>query len=433
MGIDNALCVGKSSNNPTWLTVHLAFPISTNSNPYCFFTSLAQMSRFSGTAAPSHSLHLARGTKRKRQLSQLPSDSINPLSHPPAVLKQFHVAGFSNTEPLPSDSVADFPHRPWKDVYPTPPPADTKSGSSRGSNHTLFRVGAFSHKKGGNGEGRLVSSIRECVQVCLERGDVHRARKAMAGLAYATKHTSETHSGTFPWSMRAEFIINDDGGKPESSLQLEDGDGKAQPGAWDSGKTMSRLREYLSSLIAEQSKGISNAVSAPLLNLWWALLSSELYGAYSAASYMEREGDKISVEESDPDSPGVSKQSGRPRLRLGPWDSSENTPRKFDIEEKGRDTALGTVETTVQHLERLVHSKPYKTDQHILHLYAAALLFLADLKTPPRLGPQMEQSGVYQERVELRNQARDILDGIIGLGGHIDHRLQRVLDAPFDR
>lgn len=392
------------------------------------------MSRFSGTAGPSHSLPSARGIKRKRQLSHLPGDSINPLSHPPAVLKQFHVAGFQNTEPPPSDSVADFPHRPWKEAGPTTPPADARSASSRGSRDIFFRPEASSIKKGGNGRDKLLSSIRECVQVCLERGDIYRAKKALAGLAGATNNTPEARSDTCSWSLRAEFIMNDDEQRPEFSRQLEDDDGKTQPGAWDSGKTMSKLREYLSSLIAQQSKGVSNAVSAPLLSLWWALLSAELYGAYSAASYTERRDGRTTADECDPSSPGVSRQGGNPSPRLEPPYLSENSHRNVDVEENnGRDTALGTVETTVRHLGRLVHSKPYKADQDILHLYAAALLFLADLKIPPRPGPQSDRSGLYQERSVLRNQAKDILYGIIRLGGQIDHRLQRILDAPFGK
>lgn len=411
-----------------------SLPISTHPNSYRLFTSPPPMSRFGGTAGPSLSLPSARDTKRKRQLSHLPGDSINPLSHPPAVLKQFHVAGFSSTEPAPADSVADFPHRPWKNLGPTTAQTDAKSGSSTGGRDTLFRPEASSSKNGGNGTGKLLSSLRECVQVCLERGDVHRAKKAMAGLDYVANNTPQARSGTCLWSLRAEFIMNEDEQRPESSQQLEGSDGKTQPGAWDSGKSMPGLRAYLSSLIAEQSKGVSNAVSAPLLNLWWALLSAELYGAYSAASCTARKDGKTTADESDPGSHGVSKQAGHPSPRLEPWHLSEDSPRNADIEEeKGRDTALSTVETTVRHLGRLVHSKPYKTDQDILHLYAAALLFLADLKTPSQHEPQLERSGVYQERGALRNQARDILDYIIRLGGQIDHRLQRILDAPFGR
>ena len=392
------------------------------------------MSRFSGTAGPSHFLPSARGTKRKRQLSHLPGDSINPLSHPPAVLKQFHVAGFPNTELAPSDSVVDFPHRPWKDVGPTAPPPDAKSGSSMGSRDTFFSPAASSIKKGGNGRDKLLSPLRECVQVCLERGDVHRAKKAMAGLAYAVNDTPQGRGSTCPWSLQAEFIMNEDEKRPESRRKLENDDEKTQPGAWDSGKAMPKLREYLSSLIAEQSKGVSNPVSAPLLNLWWALLSAELYGASSAASYTGRKDGRATDGEYDPVSSGVSELGECSIPRSEPWHFSENRPRNVDIaKDKGRGTVIGMVETTVQHLGRLVHSKPYKTDQDLLRLYAAALLFLADLRIPPQYDAQSERSLVYQERDALRNQARGILDGIVRLGGQIDHRLQRILDSPFGR
>lgn len=396
------------------------------------------MSRFSGAAGPPHSLSSARGIKRKRQLSHLPGDSINPLSHPPAVLKQFHVAGFPNSEPPPSDSIIDFPHRPWKDAGPATLTSDVKCDSTTGSTGTFSPSEAASIKNGGSGREKFLSSLRECVQVCLGRGDVHRAKKAMAGLSYAANNPPRGHSDTCPWSLQAEFIMADGEHMSEPTGQSEDDDQKTQPRCRDSDKTMSKLREYLSSLIAEQSKGVSNPISGPLLNLWWALLSAELYGAsekYPAARHTQLKDGKTKEDESDSSFLGATEAAGSSTPHLEPQPMSESRPGNVNVEKckegKGRDVALATAETTVRHLGRLMHSKPYKMDQNMLHLYAAALLFLADLKIPCRHDLRVKYPEAHLERDVLRNQAKGILDDIVCLGGHIDHRLQRILDVPI--
>ena len=383
------------------------------------------MSRFSGPVGPPSSLSSARGTKRKRELSHLPGDSINPLSHPPALLKQFRLAGFPNTEPPPSDTAPDFPHRPWKNIESTTVRGNTRTPPPQAAAATTQRAG--------NGRDKLLSSLRECVQVCLERGDVHRARKAMAGLARAEGNASEGHSDTSPWSLRAEFIMSGAEKSSQASRQLEDKDERTQSRSWDPVETMPELREYLSSLLAEQTTGTSQPISAPPLNVWWALLSAELYGAsaeHSAAGHLEREGGEAPDSESDSGSASVSESSEHASSH--PDSRSARKDRRHSLGVKpvqGREAAIKAVETAVQHLGRLVHSKPYKTDQDILHLYAAALLFLADLTSPPSHDSRAEGSSARLTSEGLRNQARRVLGGILRSGGQIDCRLQRILDA----
>lgn len=387
-----------------------------------FYASLLPMSRFSGTSGPPHSLSSVHGVKRKRQLSHLPGDSINPLSHSPAILKQFRVAGFPNTEPPPSDTAPDFPHRPWKDV---------ESATVRGNTATLSLPAPASTQRACSGKGNLASSLRECVQVCLGRGDVHRARKAMAVLAHAEGNTAAGDSDTCPWSLRAEFIMSGTDQGPKETRHLEGEDERTQSQGWDPAETMPELREYLSSLISVQTKGISQPVSTPPLDVWWALLSAELYDASAGLSRTGRHGvGEALASESDSGSASASESSDHPSSHPDSRNARRNRRRSVgDKPVQGRETALKAAETAVQHLGRLVHSKPYKTDQDILHLYAAALLFLADLTASPPHASHTESSSARLVSEGLRNQAKRVLGGILRSGGQVDRRLQRILDA----
>lgn len=382
------------------------------------------MSRFSGTIGPPHHPSSGRGIKRKRQLSHLPGDSINPLSHSPAVLKQLYVAGLPNTEHLPSDSILEFPHRPLEDAQSA---ATSGSVTTRKYGTSVLPLAAAT-QKGDKGRDSLIISLRECAQICLERGDVHRARKAMATLAHAESSTSRGHSGSRPWNLRAEFIMREGQKSRRSSRNLEDEEGEEDEGAqlqaWDPEKTVPDLRQFLSSLISEQPSEIkSRAVTTMLLNLWWALLSAELYGAsteHTVGTYTE-----------GPDS-AVGFPSGElePRLPRG-------NPRQRSISDEvsrsqDRRMALRTTKMVVSHLEPLMVSNPYKNDQNLLKLYAAALLYAADLQVSSRHGSQTKRSKARLARGALRDRARGVLGSIVKLGGQVDPRLQHILDLGSD-
>lgn len=399
-------------------------------------SSIPSMSRFSGTGDPPHSLAPAHGVKRKRPLSCLPGDSINPLSHRPGVLKQFRVAGYPHTEQIPSHLIPEFPHRPWKNAESTTTPDCFKSTSHTESTEATLPPPATSSRSGRNGRDKLISSLQECVQVCLERGDIHRARKAINGLASAESQTTQGRNGQFPWDLQAECLMNVTGGG-NRTLQDQRGQ-KNDSRGWDPENTLPELRAYLSSLIAKQTRSAINPTSAaPLLNIWWALLSAELYGAsmeYSNIEHLDYHDSRDLSGAEDSASSAVSES----RKHLSPHPafpiSGENRCSSGSVRmDQARNAALGVVETAVRHLGRLVHSKPYKTDQNILHLYATALLFFADLKIPTMDGFQPDYTEARLEREDLRRQAKAVVASVGRLGGQVDHRLQRLLGIALGR
>lgn len=394
------------------------------------------MSRFSGAISQLRHPSSGRGVKRKRQPSHLPGDSINPLSHSPAVLKQFDVAGLPNTEHLPSDSVQEFPHRPLVD-------AQSAAGScavTTRKHHAPVPPPAATSQKGGRRKDNLALSLRECIQVCLERGDVHRAKKAIAALAHAESNNSLGHNGSCSWNLRAELIMREGQRSRQSSRDLddqvgqEDKDGEesedegTQLQAWGPGKTVANLRQYLSSVISEQPSEIkSRAVTTMLLNLWWALLSAELYGAsaeYTVATHTEGQDYAAGFPS------GEHQTTPGPRLPSG---NSQQPDIGDDVNRsQNRRMALRTTKMVVSHLEPLMVSNPYKDDQNLLNLYAAALLYAADLQVSSRHGSQTKRSKARLARNALRDRARGVLGNIAKLGGQVDPRLQHILDIGSD-
>ena len=94
--------------------------------------------------------------------------------------------------------------------------------------------------------------------------------------------------------------------------------------------------------------------------------------------------------------------------------------------------ALRTTKMVVSHLEPLMVSNPYKNDQNLLKLYAAALLYAADLQVSSRHGSQTKRSKARLARGALRDRARGVLGSIVKLGGQVDPRLQHILDLGSD-
>lgn len=87
--------------------------------------------------------------------------SINPLSHPPHVLKQFLTAGLSPEQPLPATYVPYFPHRGLPDPAAEQPSGSRASGSGSDDDSALLDPKAHlssSDDAGGPGAPRLFSS-----------------------------------------------------------------------------------------------------------------------------------------------------------------------------------------------------------------------------------------------------------------------------------
>lgn len=256
----------------------------------------------------------------------------------------------------------------------------------------------------------------------------------MAALAHADNNTSRYHRGSpCPWNLRAEFIMREGQHSRRSSQNVGDEEGeegeeneRAKLQAWDPEKAVPELRQYLSSLISEQPSEIkSRAVTMMLLDSWWALLSAELYGASAEHTPAIHTGGQ--------DSAAGLPSSGGYVTSPGPRSSSEKIQqRSVNVEmnrSRNRRMALRTTKMVASHLEPLMVSNPYKNDQNLLKLYAAALLYAADLQVSSRHGSQTKRSKARLARGALRDRARGVLGSIAKLGGQVDPRLQHILDA----
>lgn len=253
----------------------------------------------------------------------------------------------------------------------------------------------------------------------------------MAALAHAESNASRCHSGSpCPWNLRAELIMRESQHGRRSSPNVEDKEGeeneRSKSQAWDPDKAMPELRQYLSSLISEQPSEIkSRAVTTMLLDTWWALLSAELYGAsaeHTPATHTEGHDSAVGF----PSSGGYATFS-EPRFL-----SEKIQQRSVNVEmnrSRNRRMALRTTKMVASHLEPLMVSHPYKNDQNLLKLYAAALLYAADLQFLSRHGSQTKRSKARLARGALRDRARGVLGTIAKLGGQVDPRLQHIIDV----
>ncbi|SPO05802.1 uncharacterized protein DNG_08489 [Cephalotrichum gorgonifer] len=262
----------------------------------------------------------------------------------------------------------------------------------------------------------------------------------MAALARAEGSLSQGQGDTarhHQWCLRAEFIMCEGENQGARELPGEDAeeDQEAQPRVWGSSNTVPQLRAYLSTLISEHPKATIRPALARLLAMWRALLSAEMYSAYSERPRTGpgQDGDALDSE-SDLGSAAGTVISER-------LSSSWETGRADEERQRGvggqanrtRPEALKTMETVVEHLESLMNSKLYRSDHDLLHLYAAALLYLADLLAQARPGSQIKHADAKSREKAIRDRARAVLGHIVQQGGQIDHRLRYVIDASAKR
>ena len=266
----------------------------------------------------------------------------------------------------------------------------------------------------------------------------------MAALAHAESNTSRGCSGSFPWNLGTELIMREgqrsrrsfrglNGQEVQEEEEGEDGeegeeDEVAQLQIWDPGKTVPELRQYLSSVISEQPSEIkSRAVTAMLLNLWWVLLSAELYGASVENTVATHTGGR----DYDIGFPS-GEHASSPKQRLPNGNARHRSISDDVSRSQNRRMALKTTKMVVSHLEPLMVSNPYKNDQNLLKLYAAALLYAADLQVSFRHSSQAKRSKARLARSDLRDRARGVLGSIVKLGGQVDPRLKHILDLGSD-
>jgi hypothetical protein len=380
------------------------------------------MSRFSGASGPLHPF-TSHGIKRKRELSHLPEDSINPLSHPPAVLKQYRVAGLSSSEHIPSETLPDFPHRQWRDV-PSAAGWDV-SPASEPTGRTLPLAGKHPRpaQRYSTSKDQLIEPLVECIRICIARGDYRRARKAMTALVSMGDKASQaqvTALGPRRKNLEAEFVLRETleaADQPEHSQT-------ARLGAGGFDRRVPKPGEHIAALISEHPEGPGQLAPAQMPV---ALLSAGVYLAYRDTATTQH---------------GIGRDTGMTRGEVdsspGGGSVSSDHSNALSTDGKGlqgfagelgqhRRASFKIMESILRQMEMLMKSPYHRNNIEFLRLYSTALFYTADLHSLRDSDLLLNRTETSPRVDELRDTGTDTLQRIVHLGGQIDDRLRNYL------
>ena len=375
--------------------------------------------------------------KRKRSHSRdLPSSSINPLSHSQSVLSQFSIAGLSETDELPSSYIKDFPHRGLRrEISPDSSDQNTdangltdlSSDSDEGDGQEANIQKKKKKKKVKSRETQIdveekntINTLIQSIHQFLSSGQITNASRAFGlVLAMKPKGTPFDVRRKHLWAIGAEILMRHGEDRPHrSDMEVEEEDdteqkdGKLQNQRWGSAENMPRVRSYYEALIQRYpwDYRFPNRVSA--LDFWPALVSCWIYNAnIEHVLALERlDGYSSSSSSSSSFSSEQSSDEGTATNRR-----VRKVLRKRD---KLRIKALDSIESITAKMDNIMQDVPYSKCKPLLKLRAAAAMYLSDLVLPAQgTGKDRE---AFTRREEEILVARRCLAKVVELGGSLN-------------
>lgn len=368
----------------------------------------------------------------------LPSDAINPLSHPPSTLRQFAVAGLAQTEDLPSALLPGFPHRPLP--RRAAPPGDEDAEAEAGPGSGAGGAGGSGGAGGGDAEPaeeeaaaarsraekrsaglerewRIhegeVGVVAAILRRSLAEGDLARARVAFGRLARSTVHGKPVdlrHGGY--WAMGAEILMRDgeaDGGL--GGVAGEEGGGAA-PRRWGSAANMVRVRAYFEDLIQLHPYNRHHPGSISALDFWPVMLSCEMYNVY-----IEH---KLALEqlEAGVEDLGDAEMGGEQVKYLDSDEQMDGALREG--KDKLRLQALDGMRDIASRMDSVMENPPYSTSLEMLRLRGMAALYMGDLALPPHPRTAEEDSEGKARSEEEAGRAKAMFRKLLERGGEIE-------------
>ncbi|KAI1409149.1 hypothetical protein F5Y13DRAFT_170898 [Hypoxylon sp. FL1857] len=402
--------------------------------------------------------------------SHLPSDSINPLSHPPDVLRQFRVAGLSVEDEIPSKAHPLFPHQPL--------PSEGKRRRTRGSNKfadaseaesaeesspTTSRQDKTSTSRQFSERLRHLGTITAIMHRCLSDGDIARAKRAF-GLLVQTKDVDIRQGGL--WAVGSEILMRD-GEKEEQQRrqqqivinddedQLEDKTtvgvgGQEGLRRWGSAANVEKVKSYFENLIQQYPHDKHRPHLTSAFDFWPALFGIEIYNLdaeFRGALHRLR----AREEEEEEDEQGDVDLAAEDMAMAYSDDAFKSHRQRRDearhnIVWAARDELrMDTREVAGRiagRMDQVMENAPFTTHREMLRLRGNLALFIGDLCIPSRLlegedrvegvtlnaaddvlrsrAESAEEHNLLAQRREEVDRARSFFRRILDGGGEVD-------------
>lgn len=359
-----------------------------------------------------------RNSKRKRSVSaapssrHLPPEAINPLSHPPNLLKQFRVAGLPETEHIPS--VPDFPHRPLpqysdlkRSAYDSDddydegediseldgrtdsetgldPETGTESEAERERREaTKDRERAASRLRGearyrrarDRNIGVLVGILRRCVA----ESDMVRAKRAFGLLVRADidgRRVGLRREGF--WGLGAEILMRN------GEMAAEEDGAHLKKRRWGSVTNMVLVRRYFEDLVQLHPYNRLHPDSLSALEFQPVLFTYEVYNVQVELEMALEKAEEDDEEDGSGD--------------MGDGDRGERLKETRDGLRIG---ALKAMRAVASRMDELMLNIPYSESVEMLRLRGKVALYMGNLALPaPPRSDEEEHEGSEQQKME---------------------------------
>ncbi|KAI1462097.1 hypothetical protein F4805DRAFT_412011 [Annulohypoxylon moriforme] len=407
--------------------------------------------------------------------SHLPSDSINPLSHPPDTLRQFAVAGLLPEDEVPSKLHPLFPHKPL--------PTIGKGRRKQGARHDSVVSGVESEDDRGTTGARdktttvkqiterlrHLSTITAIMHRCLSDGDIARAKRAF-GLLIQSKHVDIRLGGL--WAVGSEILMR--GGEEEeqrkrqppsssSPLQHAVNEDEQEPmRRWGSAANIDKVKNYFENLIQQHPHDQHRPHLTSALDFWPALFGVEIYNldAEFRGAIRRLEASLSSEENEDSfmeDSFGMEEGGMDTDVDVDMADPDETFEARRQRRDQGkkrmewaahdelRSETQVAAERIARQMDSMMENAPYASNRGLLWLRANLALFIGDLYIPSRLldgdnaeetedglrarAESIEERGALDKRKEEQNRARTLFRKILDGGGEVDGWVSKFVEA----
>lgn len=345
------------------------------------------------------------------------SASINPLSYAPSTLVQLTVAGLSETDELPSNTIPDFPHRGIlnraSDIedeqigsVDEADEDDTEGSTAKPHNET---------KQADEPGGHLDVLLRSIHQF-LDQGAINKAARAYGlilqlrprGRAIDVRHHNL-------WAIGAELLMRE-GEQPIVQHAHDAQEESGTPKRWGSAANMNKVKAYLDTLIQQHPYDYRRPRDISAVDFWLAMLGCEVYNAHAEHVITLRR-----IEEQDEwhdDAEDVDDEDGPERA----------AKRRDEL----RLQALQAMKDITRRMDGLMQDLPYSKSEHFLRLRAMASLYVADLLVPASELPNIQAQGSRARELE-QDRARGFLQKVVDNGGDLDFASQAILDPDIEK
>lgn len=300
--------------------------------------------------------------KRPRSSSDLPSDTINPLSRSQRQLQQFAVAGLGETDPDPAAADPLFPHRGSRHG-----PLLSRDGDEDEDGGKKPRLSGTSQMD------KHVQTLLESVYQFLDGGDMGKAARAYGIIL-------QLQPGGHPvdirrhhlWAIGAEILMRE-GELPPGSEDSATAESNRRRQRWGSAANMSKVKAYFETLIQQHPWDHRRPNTICALDFWLAQLRCEIYNVQAEH--------RIALQSLEDDPPSIDVEMD------DTLDPSTFSSTQELMEERGaaardrlRQQAFAATRDIAYRMSRLMQDQPYSGNLQFQQLLLTVSSYMDDLE-----------------------------------------------------